>query len=105
MIDGQKKPVAARDGLLNVDAPSLDADGQAVNETLAPVNIDDEPKAAKANGNVVNNKAMKEPVTVLSCLTRLSKHSTQRISIPTLTKQKTPTILTTEISTTKTGKA
>ena len=54
--------MAAREELLNFDAPSLDADGQAVNETLAPVNIDDEPKAPKVNGNIANDKATKDPV-------------------------------------------
>lgn len=56
-----KKPAAARDELLNFGAPSLDADGQAVDETLAPVNIDDEPKPAEANDEVANNQATKDP--------------------------------------------
>ena len=43
-----KKPAAARDELFNFGAPSLDADGQAVDKTLAPVNIDDEPKPARS---------------------------------------------------------
>ena len=54
--------MAARDKLLKFDAPSLNADGKAVNETLAPVNIDDKPKAPKVNGNVANDKATKDPV-------------------------------------------
>ena len=60
-----KEPAAARDELFNFDAPSrpsLDADGQAIDETLAPVNIDKEPKVAKVNGNVANDKATKDPV-------------------------------------------
>ena len=57
-----KKPAAARDELLNFGAPSLDADGQAVDETLAPVNIDDKPKPAEVNEKVANNQATKDPV-------------------------------------------
>ena len=47
---------------MNFGAPSLDGDGQTVDETLAPININDGPKAAKVNGNVANNQATKDPV-------------------------------------------
>ena len=67
-----KKPAAARDELLNFCAPSLDADGQAVDETLAPVNIDDKPKVAKVNGNIANDKATKDPVMLSTFLSQPS---------------------------------
>ena len=57
-----KKPAAARDKLLNFGASSLDDDGQAVDGTLNPVNIDDEPKPAEVNDKVANNQATKDPV-------------------------------------------
>ena len=95
-----KKPAAAGDEVLNVCAPSLDVNGQAVDETLTPISIYYKPKPAKVNGEIANNQATKDPVMSTFFSTCLSKHSTQRISIPTLTKQKTPRILTT-----KTGKA
>ena len=43
-------------------APSFDADGQTVDKMLAPVNIDNELKPAKVNGQVANNYATKDPV-------------------------------------------
>ena len=42
--------------------PSLDADGQAVDKTLAPVHINDKPKQAEVNDEVANNQATKDPV-------------------------------------------
>ena len=58
-----KKPAAAaHDEPFNFGAPSLDANGQAVDEALAPVNIDDEPKSAEVNSEVANNQATKVPV-------------------------------------------
>ena len=46
----------------NFGAPSLNADGQAVDKTLTPVNIDDKPKPAKVNDKVANNQATKDPI-------------------------------------------
>ena len=57
-----KKPAAARDKLLNFGASSLDADGQADDETLDRINIDNEHKLAKVNDKVANNQATKDPV-------------------------------------------
>ena len=67
-----KKPAAAaHDEPLNFGAPSLDANGQAVDETLAPVNIDEEPKPAEVNSKVANNQATKDLVMP----TTFSSHS------------------------------
>ena len=37
-------------------------DGQAVDETLTPINIDNKPKPAEVNDEVANNQAMKDPI-------------------------------------------
>ena len=73
-----KKLTAARDKLLNFGAPSLVADGQAVDETLTPVNIDDKSKMAKANDEVANNQATKDPVMP----TTFSSHPSIKIFDP-----------------------
>ena len=65
-----KKPAAGRDEHLDFGAPSLDADGQAVDETLTSVNIDNESKPAEVNDEVANNQATKDPVM----LTTFSSH-------------------------------
>ena len=43
-------------------APSLDANGQAVDKTLALNNIDNKPKPAKVNSDVANNQATNDSV-------------------------------------------
>ena len=58
-----------RDELLNFSAPSLDANGQAVDETLAPVNINNKPKPAKINDQVANKQATKDSVMPTTFLT------------------------------------
>ena len=67
-----KKPAAVRDELLNFDVPSLNADGQAIDETLAPVNIDDNPKRSKVNHKLANNQATKDPVMPTNFWSHLS---------------------------------
>ena len=64
--------MAARRKLFNVGAPSLDADGQAIDETLAPVNIDDNPKRSKVNHKLANNQATKDPVMPTNFWSHLS---------------------------------
>ena len=51
-----------RDKHSNFSASSLNADEQAVDKMLAPVNIDDEPKAAKVSDNVPDDQATKYSV-------------------------------------------
>ena len=57
-----KKPATAHNERFNFGAPSLNADGQAIDEMLTPDNIDNKPKPAKVNGKVANNEAKKDPV-------------------------------------------
>ena len=96
-----KKPAAARDKLLNFGASSLDADGQAVDKTLDPVNIDDKPKLAKANDEVANNQATKDPVMSTTFLSHPSIKTFDPEDInPNFDNQEMLMI-----STTKTGKA
>ena len=67
-----KKPVGARDEFFYFGATSLDANGQAFDKTLAPVNIDKEPKPAEVIGEVANNQATKDPVMPTTFLSRPS---------------------------------
>ena len=54
--------MSARDELFNFGTPSVNADGQDIDETLIPVNIHEEPRTVEVSGNVANDQATKDPV-------------------------------------------
>ena len=57
-----KKPLTTQDKLFDFGAPSLNADNQAIDETLTPVTFNDKPKPAKVNCKVANDQDTKAPV-------------------------------------------